>query len=89
MSSAYNYAEGGPITDELILAWSVDRYGAQAVYGRTLSFQEIRTMDMARNIAEAYYERQHSDNWASWAERNPAKARLLNMAARLVEEDME
>ena len=57
MSSAYEYAEGGEVTDELVLGWAVDKYGAQAVYGRTLSFHEIRMMDLAENVYRAYRER--------------------------------
>lgn len=87
MSSAYQFAEGGPATDELILGWSVEKYGAQAVYGRTLSFHEIRMMDLADNIVKAYHERKRSENWAEWAENNRTKSRLLNNAARLAEED--
>lgn len=88
MSSAYEYAEGeGPVTDELVLAWAVEKYGSQSVYGRTLSFHEIRMMDMADNIVRAYYERSRSDNWAEWAEKNHAKARLLNAAGLLAQED--
>jgi acetyl-CoA acetyltransferase len=85
MSSAYEYAEGGEVTDELVLGWAVDKYGAQAVYGRTLSFHEIRMMDLAENVYRAYREREASENWAEWAEKNHAKARLLAEAGRLVD----
>jgi len=79
MSSALAYAEGeGPVTDELVLAWAVSKYGVQAVFDRPLSFHETRVMDLADNVYRAYKERQHSDNWASWASKNPEKARLLN-----------
>jgi hypothetical protein len=88
MSSAYQFAEGdAPATDELILGWAVDKYGAQSVYGRTLSFHEIRTLDMAANVVNAYHERMRSENWAEWAEKNHAKARLLNAAGILAQED--
>jgi hypothetical protein len=89
MSSAYAYAEGGPITDEIVLARSIDRYGAQAVFGRTLSFHEVRMMTLADNIANAHYERQRSENWAEWAEKNRGKNELLVAAGKLyaAEED--
>ena len=86
MSSAYAYAEGGEVTDELVLAWAVGKYGAQAVFGRTLSFQEIRVMDIADNVFRAYRERERSDNWAKWAQDNPDKARLLAQAGKLAQE---
>ena len=86
MSSAYAYAEGdGPIPDELVLARTVDRYGAQAVFGRILSFHEIRMMTLADNVVTAHQERRKSDNWAAWAEANHSKAELLGIAGRLYE----
>jgi len=87
MSSAYQFAEGGSPTDELILGWSISKYGAQSVYGRTLSFHEIRMIDLADNVVTAYHERKRSENWAEWAEKNHAKARILNVAGMLAQED--
>ena len=86
MSSAYAFAEGGEPTDELMLGWAIDKYGVQSVYGRTLSFHEIRMLDMADNVVRAYRERAQSENWAQWAEKNHAKARLLGRAVKLYEE---
>jgi hypothetical protein len=83
MSSAYEFAEGGQATDELVLGWSVEKYGAQAVYGRPLSFHEIRMIDLADNVVKAHRERERSDNWAEWAEKNPQKSTILNIAGRL------
>ena len=85
MSSAYDYAEGGEVTDELVIGWAVNKYGAQAVYGRTLSFHEIRMMDLAENVFRAYKEREASGSWAEWAGKNRAKARLLAEAGRLAD----
>lgn len=87
MSSAYSYAEGGQVTDELMLGWAVSKYGAQSVYGRTLSFHEIRMLDLADNVFRAHRERQSSENWAEWAQKNRAKARILAEAGRLYDEE--
>lgn len=87
MSSAYKYAEGGPVTDELVLSWAVEKYGTQAVYGRALSFHEMRMIDLASNVLAAYKERARSDNWAIWADANPKKAELLARAGKLAEEE--
>ena len=87
MSSAYAFAEGGTPTDELITGWAVAKYGAQAVYGRAMSFNEIRMLDLADNVVRAYKERQRAEEWAKWAEDNPEKARLLAVAGRLAQED--
>ena len=90
MTSAYAYAEdGGQIPDELVLVRSVEKYGAQAVYGRPLSFHEIRMMTLADNVVDAYRERARSDNWAKWAQANPGKARLLSEAAMLYDAEDE
>jgi hypothetical protein len=87
MVAAYAYADGGgQMPDELILSRTVDKYGAQAVFGRTLSFQEIRSMSLSENVYSAYQERARSENWAQWAEANPGKARLINAAGMLYEE---
>ena len=90
MVSAYAYADGGDqIPDELVLARSVERYGAQAVFGRILSFHELRMMTLSDNVVNAYNERQRSDNWAQWAEANHGKARLLAEAGRLYDEEID
>ena len=87
MAASYAYAEeGGQMPDELILARTVDKYGAQAVFGRILSFHEIRMMTLSDNVVTAYTERARSENWAQWAEANPGRARLLNAAGVLYEE---
>ena len=87
MAASYAYAEeGGQMPDELILARTVDKYGAQAVFGRILSFHEIRMMTLSDNVVTAYMERARSENWAQWAEANPGRARLLNTAGMLYEE---
>jgi hypothetical protein len=83
MSSAYAYAEGGPITDEIVLARSIERYGTQAIFGRTLSFHEVRMITLANNIVNSYRERQKSENWAEWAGKYPEKAELLANAGKL------
>ena len=85
MSSAYAFAEGGDPTDELKLGWAINKYGAQSVYGRTLSFQELRMLDLADNIVKIYRERAQADNWAKWAEDNPQKARLIGIAGKLAQ----
>ena len=87
MVASYAYAEeGDQMPDELILARTVDKYGAQAVFGRILSFHEIRMMTLSDNVVTAYMERARSENWAQWAEANPGRARLLNTAGILYEE---
>jgi len=89
MSSAYAFAEDGEqrIPDEIILVRSVDKYGVQAVFGRPLSFHEIRMMSLADNVVNAHRERAKSGNWAEWAEANPNKARILADAGKLYGEE--
>ena len=83
MAAAYAFAEGGPITDEIALIRSLDRFGVQAIYGRPLSFHEIRMLVMAENVTMAYIDRMKSENWVYWAENNPDKSALLALAGRL------
>jgi len=85
--AAYAYADGGgPIPDELVLLWSIDRYGVDAIFGRSLSFQEVRSMTLADNVYSAYKERARSENWAEWASTHPTKARLLAEVGLLYDE---
>ena len=49
-----------------------------AVYGRAvLSHGEIQRMIIAENIVQSFRARKNSENWAAWANNNPASARLL------------
>ena len=61
----------------------VEKFGAQAVYGRPLSAREIRGMVLAENVVRAYKERQAASDWAVWARDNPDKAEMLNEAMQL------
>lgn len=59
---------------------NIDRFGAQAVLGRTLYAREIYRMRVAENIVKAYQSRAESQNWAVWAKEHPALAALLQEA---------
>lgn len=83
MAAAYAYADGGPVSPEIRLIRSVDRFGAQAVFGRTLSAKEIKQMLIADAIVEAYHARARSKDWAAWETDNPERATLLNAAMKL------
>lgn len=56
----------------------VDRYGAQAVYGRTLTTLEMRTMARANQVWDAYQARKASGLSPEWADRHPIENELLN-----------
>ena len=62
----------------------MDRFGVEAVYGRTPGGQELRRMIQAENVVKAYEERAQAENWAQWAKDYPEKNRLLAEAERLV-----
>ena len=84
IAAAYRYADGdGTIPDDLLLLSYCDRFGVEAVYGRTPGGQELRRMIAAENVVKSYEERQQSDNWAAWARDNPEKSEILNRAMRL------
>jgi hypothetical protein len=80
-------AKGDPTPNELITGWAINKYGAQAVYGRAISFHELRMLDLADNIVRAYKERERAEDWAKWAEDNPEKNRLLAHAGKLAQEE--
>ena len=68
---------------EIELGKIIDRFGAQAVFGRTIGAKEIRRIAMAETIVRLFRERAASDNWAAWAGNNPEYAELLSRAAEL------
>lgn len=63
--------------DELILLGYIDRFGAQAVFGRALTARELRGMVLAENVKNAYESRKKSDNWGAWQLTHPDEDRLL------------
>jgi hypothetical protein len=92
MVAAWNHLEGGdPKPNELILLDYIDRYGAQAVVGRTLGAGELRSMTVAGNVRQAYVSRMNyrdkdgAENWTEWARNNPEMSQLLNHAAMLAD----
>lgn len=64
----------------------VKEYGAPAVLGRVLGVRELRELDYAGRIGQAYYTRERSGNWVEWAEQHPGDNALLNWAMRLSDE---
>ena len=68
--------------EELELLAFIDRFGALAVMGRTLSAGEMRRMMTAENVVKWAAERAKAENWAAWAKEHPHKAALLAEAMR-------
>ncbi len=59
----------------------IERFGAQAVMGRTLGMGEMRRMMVVHNTIQAYRNRSTAgDNWAKWAQDNPEQRRLIELA---------
>ena len=83
MAAAYACADGGhPAPPELRLLREIDRFGAQAVFGRPLGAKEMRQMMVAEGIVHAYHARAAAENWAAWETANPELAALLNAALK-------
>ena len=83
MAAAYAYADGGhPAPPELRLLREIDRFGAQAVFGRPLAAREMRQMMVAEGIVHAYRARATAENWAAWEMASPELAALLNAALK-------
>lgn len=84
IASAYEFAQsGGVIPKEIRLARCLDRFGAQAVMGRTLSANEVNRIMAAEAVIAAYRNRAKAENWAAWAGEYPNDAELLSKAAEL------
>jgi len=82
MAAAYAYADGGQMPAELRLLHEIDRFGAQAVFGRPLGAGEMRRMMIAETIVNLYHARAAAENWAAWETANPELAALLNAALK-------
>lgn len=88
IAAAYRYAEdGGETPREIEAGRLIDRFGAQAVYGRTLGVKEMRRITVAENVARAYEIRQSSSDWVKWSKDNPELAKLLEYGAVLNREN--
>lgn len=82
----YDYCEnGGRKPAELRTAEYVNKFGTQAIFGRSLYLHEIKEMIIAENVQDAYIGRKLSGDWAKWAEENPGLAEILSRAAKHVE----
>lgn len=88
MARAYRYAEGGgPMPLEIEALRHIDRFGAQAVYGRPLGYGEALRLMCAENVVQAYQSRAAYPDWTTWAQDNEQANRLLNRAAKAANDD--
>ena len=83
----YAWAEDGGRAPHWIEAGRmVDRFGAQAVFGRQMGVAEMRRISLAERVADAH--RAHAaaasteDGSAGWAQKNADAAALLGWAMR-------
>lgn len=85
MGRAYRYAEtegSAPKPPELEAGQLIDRFGAAAVYGRSLTREEMREIMLAETIVNAYRQRQQAEGIAEWASSHPEMQSLLVRAMR-------
>jgi len=86
MGRAYAYAEGdAPMPPEVELSNAVQRYGVMAVYDRSLTAKEIRHMNIAENVVNAYRNRAQLNDNAKFANDHKESADLLGLAFREAE----
>lgn len=71
------------IPREIELGKVVDRFGAQAIFGRSIGAKEIKRIAMSETIVRLFRERAKAENWAAWVVNNQAEAELLSIAAEL------
>lgn len=55
----------------------LDRFGAQAVYGRPLGYGEMHRILWAEQFLSAHTARGQALNWATWAKENPEVNEML------------
>ena len=77
-----------PVPYEIELLSLIDRFGAHAVMGRTLSSGEIKRMLVTESIVNAYHGRKASgDKWAEWDAKNPYLSALLKEVEKAVNDN--
>ena len=83
MGRCYRYAEErGPKPPEIEAGELVNRFGAQVVYGRTMTRGEMRAILLAETVVRAYRERAEAGEVATWAIDHPELQTLLVRAMR-------
>lgn len=88
MAAAYAYAEGGQISPELLLLNRIEKFGVYAVMARPfLYYRELRRMEIARIIENAYRQRAAAANWDAFQREHPELGNLLFRAQQLAEQN--
>lgn len=81
-----NDPDNYPVPDEVILSQYIDRFGVQAVYGRTPGAGELRRIVAAENIIRIYDEATGAEDWVAWSKANPDNAERLSSAIKAAKE---
>jgi hypothetical protein len=77
-AAAYAHAEGSGESLEIALGNLINRFGVEAILGKSvLSVNEIKRIQSAEIIERLYIQRQASTNWAAWASANKEQAEIL------------
>jgi hypothetical protein len=86
IASAYRYARGeGEMPAEMELMRMIDRFGAGAVFGRTLKRGEMRRMVISERIVSAYGAMSAAEDLDGWIKAHPEEWKLIDYAAGLVQ----
>ena len=87
IAAAYRYASGGmrkeDMPAEIELINMIDRFGAQAIYGRTLKRSEVRRLMIPERIVNAYQAMSAAEDMDKWIQTHHADWELLDWAAGL------
>jgi len=87
MAAAYQSAEGGQLSPELLLLNRIEKFGVHAIMGRPiLYYRELRRMEVANMIVTAYNARAKSANWQAFQKEHPELGNLLFRAQQLAEQ---
>lgn len=79
----YAYLAGAsPIPQWMETRDAVHKFGAQAVFGRVITVEESRTINMIDTMVSAYFAREAAGDKAAWVEQNGAAHQLLAWARR-------
>ena len=66
---------------------NIDRFGAQAVFGRPLGVDEITSMRVVENIILSVKARERASDYAKWVTDNPEAQELISDARKYAKDE--
>lgn len=73
-----------PVPPELTIAWQVERWGADAVFGEPIPARLLRRMNVSSNVYNAFLSYQAgAHRLAEWARANPVHLSIVTQIRQM------